>query len=495
MKKFFKKLFLFILLFLVVMYFIGSCTKRPDYKPKEEKNTPVYTELTPDEYQRQMDELINNPPVTKTSFKSPILQAHASSAEETYEKFIKNSPFYNIDDFVDNWFIGYDTIKDYFSGNESYPVDPKESITVPFEYKFYGKNRVVYKSGAYEIITCNIISTGAVSDKSKTGSVKYTRINNLNQMTQFSFDISIYKITQYFSLSGGFLVEFYGLNSYMSGLTSEFIEKYLTASHRAYFQGSSVNSLKQYNINSNNSVTIDKICYNGSSDSLPNHFSISTVVSNDYQFSQSLNNYYVDLNLWKLPNVYYNNNAGDIINKNNIINYNKYGYTYNDISGSIEFNPDIYADFFDLDIKPKLEAEFDLIFSRFPDIDVTYSDDDTDIDYTNLIQIIKELQTPETTTTTLITGTYPVVTGDINVNVSVVVTFPEEKKYPAFTTEPAFVAENPDVDFALDSPLPVKALKVSAGFITLASDFIENSGLMPIALMCVSLVLITMLFL
>ncbi len=495
MKKIFKMIGIFLLVFVIFLYFIGSCTERPEYKPKEENTTLVYTELTPDEYQRQMDDLINNPPLTKTSFKSPILQAHASSAEETYEKFIDNSPFYNLEYYLKD---GWNIMKDFFSGNESYPVDPvepKEIITVPFEYNFYGKNRVVYKSGAYEIITCNIISTGAVSDKSKTGAVKYTRINNLNQMTQFSFDISIYKITQSFSSSFGFLVEFYGLDSYMSGLTSDFIEKYLKSAHRAYFQASSVNSLKQYNISSNNAVTIDKICYNGSSDSLPNHFSISTVVSNDYEFSQSLNNYYIELKLWKLPNIYYNNHAGDVITKNNIINYNKYGYTYNDISGSIEFNPDIYADFFDLNIKPKLEAEFDLIFSKFPDIDVTYSDDDTDIDYTNLIQIIKELQTPETTTTTLITGTYPVVTGDINVNVDV--TFPAEfyKTYPPLNTEPAFIAENPDVDFALDSPLPVRVLEVSGGFISLASDFLYDVGLMPIALLCVSLGFVVMVFL
>lgn len=494
MKKFFKIVGIFLLIFLIFLYFVGSCSDRSKYKPKEENISPVYTELTPDEYQRQMDELINSPPITQTLFKSRILQAHALSAKETYEKYIDDSPFYNIDDFVDNWFVGYDTIKDYFSGNESYPVnpaEPKESITVPFEYKFYGKNRVVYKNGAYETIDCNIITTGAVSDGSKTGVVKYVRINNLNQMTQFSFEISVSSVNQSFSSSYAFRLTFRGLESYTSGLTSEFIKNGLTSFHMASFCGSSVNSLKQFNINSSNAVSIANICQGLSGSSYPNYFSISSTVSNDYEFSQSMNNYYVNFKYWKLPNVYYYNHAGDTITQNNISNYNEYGYTYNSVTNSIEFNPNLYENFFDLNIKPKLEAEYDLIFSRFPDIDATYSDDDTDIDYINLIEIIKELQTPATTTT-LVTGAYPVVTGDINVNVEV--TFPAEfyKTYPPLDTGPAFIAENPDVDFAFDSPLPLEILDSSGKILTIASDFIHDSDLMPMYIMCIALGLISL---
>lgn len=501
MKKFLKIIVLFLLIFLIFLYFVGSCTERPEtYTSKNESSLTDVEILTPEEYQKSMDELINNPPITQTVFKSPFLQAHAESTKvEEYVKYLKDTVFYDIDDFVDDWFVGYNDLKDYFSGNESYPVspvEPKESITAPFEYKFYGKNRVVYKSGAYEIITCDIITTGKVADKSKTGAVKYTRTNNLNQSTQFGFAISVFDIVKHFSSTNGFVVNFYGLDSYTFGLTSNFTDNYLASRHRAYFLGSSVNSLKQYNISSNNSVTIDKICYDNSSDSLPNHFSIGSVVSNDYEFSQSVNNYFVDLNYWKLPNVYYNNRAGDTITKNNISNYNEYGYTYNSVTNSIEFDPDVYADFFDLNIKPKLEAEYDLIFSKFPDIDAKF--DDIDVKYNNLIDIMNEIKNPPSTTTT---GTYPVGTGncgcDCDINVTVDVTFPPEyyKTYPPLNTEPAFVAENPDVDFALDSPLPVRVLETSGGFISLASDFLDDAGLKPVVLMGVALGLITLFFL
>lgn len=500
MKKIFKIIGLFLLVFVIFLYFVGSCTERPEtYTSNNESSVTEVEMLTPEEYQKSMDELINSPPITKTGFKSPILQAHAESALEKWNDFWSNTVAYRFDNFVDDWFVGYNDIKDYFSGNESYPVnpvEPKESITVPLEYKFYGKNRVVYKSGAYEIITCDIITTGAVSDKSKTGAVKYTRTNNLNQTTQFGFAISVKSISKTFSSTNGFLVNFYGLDSYTFGLTSNFTDNYLTKLHRAYFQGSSTNSLKQYNIDSSNSVSIDKICYDNSSDSLPNHFSISTVVSNDYEFSQSVNNYFVDFNYWKAPNIYYNNRAGDTITKNNISNYNEYGYTYNNVTNSIEFDPDIYADFFDLNIKPKLESEFDLIFSKFPDIDAEFGD--INVKFNNLVEIMNEIKNPSVTTTT---GTYPVVTGNgscnCDVNVTVDVTFPSEfyKTYPPLDTEPAFVAENPDVDFAFDAPLPIRALEVSGGFISLASDFLDDVGLMPVVLLCVSLGFIAMFFL
>ena len=167
MKRFFKRLLIFILIFLIVMYFIGLFHS-DDYKPKEEENTtPVYTELTPDEYQRKMDELINNSSqVTQTVFKSPILQAHASNIEENLIVFFEQKTAYDIEDWIDNWFVGArdikQGIKDIFDGNNSVPVKdtdytPQSSVTVPFQYVFYGKERVVYKNATWEIITCQLV--------------------------------------------------------------------------------------------------------------------------------------------------------------------------------------------------------------------------------------------------------------------------------------------------------------------------------------------------
>lgn len=498
-KNIFKKILLFLLIFVVTLYFIGSCTERPvEYKPASENSSPAYTELTPEEYQRQMDELLNNPPVTRTAFKSPVLQAHAASFSDVLNDYFEKSPFYYVDDYIDDWFTGYETLKNYFKDNESYPIaedepeepsQPAESVTVPFQYEFYGKNRVVYKNGTYEIIECRLVTTQAVSNKKKSGHVMYRRTNQMHSTTSFAFDISVYQISQKFNSGSAFVVAYYGLESNTQGLTQNFINYYLKNQHYAEFTGSSVNSLKQFNINSDISVDSALICWNGYNSGYPNIFSISSTLTNDYEFSQSVNNYYVNNKYWKFPNIYYNNHAGDVINQNNVKNYADYGYTYNNITNSIEFDPDVFAGFLDADIIPKLKIAFDDIFSKFPDIDATFNDYTGELN--NLIEIYNH-----STETTSATGTYPVATGDINVNVSVDVTFPPEfyKTYPALTTEPAFVAENPDIDYALNAPLPVRALKVSGSFITLASDFIEDAGLMSIVLMCVTLGFVVMFF-
>lgn len=499
MKKFFKSLFLVLLAFMIFLYFLGSCMERPEeYKPSSENVAPAYTELTPDEYQRQMDELIKKPPVTtKTAFKSPVLQAHAESLSDKLDKFLDNTAFF-INDWNDFWQdVGANLVED----NPAYPPsdfekpesEPVESVTVPFQYEFYGKNRVVYGNGTYEIIECRLITSEARSDKKKTGFVRYTRTNQYHSTTSFSFDISVSKIIRNFSSGSAFVVDYYGLESYTNGLTQDFIKNYLKNSHSAYFLGSSSNSLIQFNVSGTSAVRILEICYNKLVNSYPNIFSISTTLTNDYEFSQSLTNYYVNNNYWRFPNIYYNNNAGDTITQNNVKNYNDYGYTYNSINNSIEFDPNVFADFFDLNVKPKLQLEFDDIFSKFPDIDAKFGD--LDVEFNNMIDIMNEINNPPATTT----GTYPVGTGggggcdcDIYVTVTVDVTLPEEfyKKYPTLTTEPAFVAENPDTDYAFDEPLPLEILNSSGKILTMASDIITDSGLMPMYIMCIALSLV-----
>lgn len=501
MKKFLKKLGLFGLVFLVTMYFIGSCTERPEYKPKEENSTPVYTELTPDEYQKRMDEIVRQPPVTKTSlFKGPVLQAHAESLTDKIDDFADKTGFY---DFYDCWEIGWDCITDkvdgFFAGNDSYPVaptEPKESVKIPFQYDIYGKNRVVYSNGSYEIIECRLITSQAKSS-GKTGRIKYTRTNQYHQYTTFGFDIRASTFGRSFDSRYAFYIGYYAYSSGAFGSVGNFS---FSDDHCVHFAGSSKNSLKQFNISSNNVVTNSAICNYFISDCYPNYFTISSTNSNDYEFAQSINNYYANFKYWRFPNVYYNNNAGNTITKNNINNYTEYGYTYNNVTNSIEFDPDVYADFFDLNIKPQLQAEFDSIFSHFPDIDAQFGD--LDIQYNNIIEIMNEInQSTSTTTTITVTGTYPIVTGGsgggCNCNITVNATFPPEfyKKYPALTTEPAFVAENPDVDFAFDTPLPVKALNVAGNLLTFSSDIFEDAGLMPVVMMSIALGLVALIFL
>ena len=410
-------------MFLVVMYFIGSCTERPEeYTPKEENNTPLYTELTPDEYQKQMDEIVKRPAVTKTAFKSPILQAHASDLTDFLRDFYDHTPFFWVDDAID-WLKSDLFTKD----NPAYPSndteEPVESVTVPFQYEFYGKNRVVYGNGTYEIIECRLMTSDPVgSTRKKTGHVMYRRTNQYHSTTSFAFDISVSSISKIFNSASAFTVNFYGLDSNTQGLTQSFINSYLRSSHLAVFQGSSVNSLKVFNLSTNTAVEISYICWNVTTQYHPNVFSISSTVTNDYEFSQSINNYYVNNSYWRFPNVYYNNNAGDTITKNNVSNYNDYGYTYNDITNSIEFDPDVFAGFLDADVIPKFKLAFDDIFSHFPEINAKFGD--IDVKYNNIIDIMNEINNPNLPATTTVTVIYPVVTGDVNVNVAVDVTFP-----------------------------------------------------------------------
>ncbi|MDE5584003.1 MAG: hypothetical protein K2J08_09895, partial [Ruminococcus sp.] len=125
--------------------------------------------------------------------------------------------------------------------------------------------------------------------------------------------------------------------------------------------------------------------------------------------------------------------------------------------------------------------KYDSLFSFFPDIDVTFPDIDGN---RNNLVVIQQPPDPATT--------YPVATSDINVNVEVDVTFPPEfyDKYPPLDTTPSFIAENPDVDFALDSPLPLEILETSGNILAMATDIINDSGLMPFYLMCISLGLV-----
>lgn len=345
------------------------------------------------------------------------------------------------------------------------------------------------------------MTSEARSDGKKTGVVKYTRTNQNYSTTSFSFDISVISVAQFFNSSTGFYLKFKGLESYTQGCTQAFLDKYLAVEHIAEFVGSATNDIKQINYNSTKVYGQEVICW-GSRGGYPNIFSLCSSASNDYEFSQTLDNYYNNNNFWRLPNLYYNNNAGDTINQTNINNYKQYGYTYNEITNSIEFDPDVFLNYFDLNIKPLIQTEFNLVFSKFPEISAKFGD--LEIEYTNLVDIINNINNSTTTTITTVTGTYPIVTTggggcdcDIYVTVTVDVTFPEEfyRTYPALITEPAFVADSPDIDYALDEPLPLEILGSAGQFLTMFSDILTDNELMPLYMMCIALSLVAFLLL
>lgn len=503
MKKVLKIIFIFLLLFVVFLYFVGSCTERPEtYTSNNESSVTEVEELTPEEYEERLNKVIQDSQ-KKNMSKGGILQANAGWQDDLLNDFFNDTTFFPSAGDVADFFSGYfnylkNPDAEYYDDNPSYPInpaEPKEEITVPYEYKLSGKNKIIYEGGVSEIIICNITTTDYSTDY-KTGVIKYDRIGSFGSTT-FSFEIRCTSISKTFDSDHGVAFNYVGIpGKYAVGVTESFLSK----KHRCNFVGTSVNSLNTIFVKSSKALSNEVICYDTDYHQYKaNVFTSSSLVSNDYEFIQTFKIYTSSNKYWSFPISYVNNGGGNVINKNNVSNYNEYGYTYNNITNSIEFDPDVYADFFDLNIKPKLQAEYDLIFSRFPDIDAVFGDDN--IHYNDIVSIIQQIQqSTETTITTEVTVTtatvfYPVVTGDINVNVEV--TFPPEfyKTYPPLNTEPAFVAENPDVDFAFDAPLPVRALEVSGGLITLASSFIEDVGLMPIVLMGIALGFVVMFFL
>ncbi|MDE6501508.1 MAG: hypothetical protein K2L10_05445 [Ruminococcus sp.] len=497
MKKLLKKIFLFLMVFLVTLYFIGSCTERPDYKPKEESNTPVFTELTPDEYQRQMDEIIKKQPVTQTVFKSHMIQAYADNAIiDKLDEWFDKTNLYKIDDFVSGYFDYLRNPDSYFDDIPNVPppkgkskeAAPVTSYTVPVSYNFYAKNRITYNNGVSEIVVCRMNFDYGSTSATRYGHVTFTRSSSAGYATSFGFDIKSVGLALSFSSSQAFSVNYMPVKSNVSGIDINSNSSFFNYSCSAYFVSGTTNSIYTKNAG-NSTVRFNDIAFSGSNSDWYNRFTICQTFSNDYTFIQCIDSYQGG-NRVKSVNKYYDNHMGETITTNNYNNYKDYGVTYNKVTNSLEFDPDILAGYFNGTIKPSLEAGFDSVFSVVPDIGAEINGYTGELN--NLVEIINQ-----STATATTGGTYPVATGDINVNVTVDVTFPEEfyKKYPALTTEPAFVAENPDVDFAFDSPLPVRGLQVAGRFITLASDFIYDAGLMPVALMCVSLGLVTMFFL
>ncbi len=482
MKKFLKILAIFGLIFLVFCYFLGACTA--DSNNNNNNNNEIH-ELTPEEYEQEMQDLVGSQFLGLTAHAESVVD----SAEQLWRNMWELTPAYNIYDYLSKK-KELHTINNSHGGggHYRYPVeDDKSTVVINYEYDFYGKNRVVYSSGAWEIIECRLLTSDARSDGIKTGVVKYTRTNQNYSTTSFSFDISTVSVTQVFNSTTGFYVKFKGLESYTQGCTQAFLDKYLTTEHIAEFVGSATNDVKQINYNSTKSYGQEVICW-GARGSYPNIFSLCSTVSNDYEFSQTLDNYYSNNSLWRLPNLYYNNNAGDTINQTNVNNYKQYGYTYNTETNSIEFDSDVFLSYFDTTLKPLIQTEFNSVFSKFPEISAKFGD--LEIEYTNLVDIINNINS--TTTITTITGTYPVVTGgDINVNVTVdIATVTCE----ALTTD-SFVVGNIDIDNILNADLPEKSIKSASALINLSLDFFAvNPELTAIMFLSAVAIFVSILF-
>lgn len=194
MKKFFKRLILFVSVFIVTMYFIGSCTS--DNKVAKKNNSKEVHEVTPEDYEKEMQKLIDG----QASFDFG-LTAYADNViddvGQVYKDMWESTPAYNIYDYLKSK-SELDTVNNTHGGggHYRYPSETdKSTVTINYEYDFYGKNRVVYSNGVWEIIECRLLTSEARSDGSKTGVVKYTRTNQNYSTTSFSFDISALSVT------------------------------------------------------------------------------------------------------------------------------------------------------------------------------------------------------------------------------------------------------------------------------------------------------------
>lgn len=471
---------------------MGSCSERSEVT--NDSSVTEVEELTPEEYEERLNKAIKDSQ-NQSMNKGGILQVNASWQDDLLNKMFYDTPFFNIDDAVHNVDSAWDFAKGYFNyiknpdaeyydDNPSYPInptEPKEEITVPYEYKLSGKNKIIYEGGVSEIIICNIITTDYSTDY-KTGVIKYDRIGSFGSTT-FSFEIRCTSISKTFNSDHGVAFNYVGIpGKYAVGVTESFLSK----KHRCNFVGTSVNSLNTIFVTSSKALSNEVICYDTDYHQYKaNVFTSSSLVSNDYEFVQTVKNYTSSNKYWNFPVSYVNNGGGNVINKNNVSNYNEYGYTYNNITNSIEFDPDVYADFFDLNIKPKLEAEYDLIFSRFPDIDATYGDDN--IHYNDIISIIQQIkqsiETTVTTATTVSSGTFPVGTGDIYIQL----TFPEIyfETYPKLTTEPAVSLTT--VSFSDDSDSFPENIKHGVEWwVSQATGFLQSSELFGLLLAVIS---------
>lgn len=481
MKKFLKIFVIFLLIFLVFLYVLGSCSSS-----RQEPEHINYHEVTFDEYQKEMQDFIDN----QASF---VFNAYADdkSYTEIIKDYYKNTEFFDFD----NWLTGVKELKQmYIDTNNAFKStvndDTNETyLVVPCTYEFYGKNLIVYGSGStWENVEVWLSTTSAVTDGSKTGTIRVRRTNQNYSYTTFQFDISVSDISLSSSSYADVFVTFTGLSSNLAGCDSDLLS-YLSATHIVSFCVSSVNTVKTFKSSSNSLLSNYVLFWNikKSSSYYPNCYTLSSLITNDYTFSNSIDVKCSNEKCVKPLNFYYNNNANSVVNTNNINNYND--YVYNNDTNTIDVDLPSLLAYFDAELSPQLQLLFDDLFSCFPDINVDISSDDDDINYNNLIDIINQLNT---TTTSTATGTYQINTADdININVTVDIA---TVTCDALTTD-NFIVNDIDIDDIFNADLPVLSIKSSSSLIRLAfSFFSDNVELMLIVFVAIVFVFISMLF-
>lgn len=488
-KKVIKRSLVVVSGFVLMLYFMGSCSHRVPIKHTD-LVPRVYTEVPLDEYEKHLNDEMKH---TSLSYKP--LEAYAG-VSDTLDNWFDKTNLYDVYDFTKGYF-------DYLKNPDYYPEDdnnipppvntskedsPVTSAIIPYHYNAYGKERVNYNNGVYEIVVCRFDADLSINSSPAKGHITFTRNSSAGYSTSFGFDVKLFSVSQSFNSNTGFSFNYTVLDTNVSGIDTISTDwKNINGKAvRVYFDSSLTNNIHTTTYISNTVASISAFVSSNTSTNSQNRFTVSQTFSNDYTFNTSLNDYQ-NSGRTKSVNVYYNNHAMDVVTTNNYNNYSEYGYTYNSVTGSLELNPNVIADFFDTSIKPQLDLKFDDLFSVMPDIDATIKDYTGETN--NLVEVIQQ----STSTATTPAGTYPVATGDINIEFNV--TFPEEyyKKYPAFTTTPSYKVNEPDLDFAFGEKLPNETLSVAGKFLNGANNLVHESGLFPFVLFSVSVGLISIL--
>ena len=473
MKKFLKIFFIFVFIFVLFLYFLGSCCS-------SSSSSSSFKKLTLDEYEN----LIND--VCKSNF---VLDAYADNPIiDKLDDFFNKTNLYNYGDFV-NGYIDYVKNPDYYP-SETFPLvdkstvdNPITSFTVPLHYNFYGKNRITYSNGVSEVVVCRLdADLTTTTNRFAKGHVTFTRSNSLGYYTSFGFDIQSVALNTYFSGNSGFVFVYYPLTTNVSGIdtNSESWLNLLNSQKRLVFYSSLTNNIHTLTSSSSSAASLsDFVSFNNSSSGLScNFFVTSQAYSNDYNFISSFQDYQGSTRT-KSVNVYYNNHAGDTVTVNNYNQYADYGYVYNNITGSLEFNPDIFVDFFNKSIRPKLEVEFNDIFSKMPDIDAIIKNYTGQLN--NLVELINQSSSSSSSFPLATTGTC--------------FTFPPDffKTYPTLTTEPDITITTVSVGVSGSFPPDVK--RGVEWWITQATNFLIDSDLLHLLLIIVSVTITISIFL
>lgn len=104
----------------------------------------------------------------------------------------------------------------------------------------------------------------------------------------------------------------------------------------------------------------------------------NTFATNSYQ--QNANHYLINNsnNYWNPITIYnvFPIQAGTTINQSNVNQYSEYGYTWNNTTNTIDFDPDILAAYINNELMPQLELMYENFYKKFPDIDANITDED-----------------------------------------------------------------------------------------------------------------------